>query len=73
MGKYIAFVALVLSVGLVVFRGGGSGSGLDDATPPAKKVDPEILVETISHGGVVEIDDYLWDSEWTVVEFTADW
>jgi len=73
MGKYVATAALVLVVGLVSFRRGGDGFSIEESTLPKEQMDPALLVETVSHGERIEIEDYLIAGRWTVIEFTADW
>ncbi len=40
---------------------------------PTIKLDPATLVDTISHGESVDLQDHLVPGTWTLLEFTADW
>jgi hypothetical protein len=68
----LGFVALVLSIGVVVFRSGGSKDLARREVPTTKLMESE-LVATISEGEEVDIDSHLKPGLWTIVEFYADW
>ncbi len=72
MGKYVATAALIVCVGIVVFSGDG-GFSVKDGKLVAERMDPDLIMDTISHGARVEIEDHLIAGRWTVIEFTADW
>ena len=72
MLKHAAIAMLVLTVGIVVFDDDGSDVSLDSKSLPDSKMTGE-LIETVSHGETVDVDDHLVDGRWTVVEFYADW
>ena len=40
---------------------------------PTIKLDPATLVDTISHGESVDLQDHLVPGTWTLLEFTAKW
>ena len=71
MGKYVATAVLIVSVGIVVFR--GDGGLVEDSKLPDERMDASLILDTISHGERVDIEDHLITGRWTVIEFTADW
>ncbi|MHC4958708.1 MAG: hypothetical protein ACYTGN_10050 [Planctomycetota bacterium] len=71
MVRYVAVVSLILTVGIVISRGGGVDLE-DERLPTAGALPEEGLVETISEGEPVDVESHL-DEGYAVVEFKADW
>ena len=73
MGKYVATAVLILAAGIVVFKKADGDFSITESKLPKEQMDPNLLIETISRGARVDIDDHLLSGRWTVIEFTAEW
>ncbi len=71
MGKYVATAVLILAAGIVVFK--KADFSINESKLPKEQMEPSLLIDTISRGERVDIDDHLLSGRWTVIEFTAEW
>ena len=64
--KKAVLIAVVIVAAWAVLHGRGPNQ-------PSRKLEASQLVQTISRGQSVRIEDSLVPGSWTIVEFGADW